>query len=124
MLLYCVIDISLCHTDHYIFSEEMTEKDASGYFDMIPAPAATGEAPATTATRRLITNTNTAIAALGVIWDVIDYESFTNVEIIGIASICKATREKARYLLSKRKAQSIFPEMWAEMALSSYRHFA
>jgi predicted nuclease with TOPRIM domain len=75
-------------------------------------------------TRRQRTNTtNTAISALAVVWDVLDYESLTNVEIIGLASICKPTREKAMRILRIRKAQSIFPEMCAEKALASYRRF-
>ena len=74
------------------------------------------------ATQRTNT-TNTAISALAVVWDVLDYESLTNVEIIGLASICKPTREKAKRILRIRKAQSMFPEVCAEKALASYRRF-
>jgi len=45
------------------------------------------------------------------------------VEIIGLASICKPTREKAKRILRIRKAQSMFPEVCVEKALSSYRRF-
>jgi len=58
------------------------------------------------ATRRTNT-TNTAISALAVVWDVLDYErGMSNVEIIGLASICKLVHQKAKRILRIRKAKT------------------